>query len=1108
MAGQDYLIPFGIEPSKFFEGLNAMDEGTDKLAAAVTDTNKKVQESFDKAAGAGNALGKTLDRNAEKAKGLRDQAKGLGKDLNDALNGNNIGKGFEEKVQKFRKLLDDTLVKKGVKIKFDIDAAKLGEFERQIVEAANEAKTLIQVVDAAKVKLGAMDPTSPEWAELSAQIETADEFLKRIIATNDELIPKNKSLKRELAELKNELAAMEEAGEDNTQQFLDMAVRAGELEDQIGDTAARIRVLASDTKYLDAGIQAVGALAGAFTTAQGAIALFGAENEAAQEIIQKVTGAMAVRQGVQAVPAALQKEIALMVLFFSKSQAEATRTCCALTTAEVANTGATVAATTATKSWSAALLANPIFLVVAAVGLLVTALVAFASGSDEAEEAADNLNDTLERQNQLLKLDEGSINRRYSVLIAQAKAQGKLGSDITTLEGKQLAERTNLRIETLNELRRLQAEENYVRKLGAEEFKKLNQQEMDLTIEVDNLNTELEVKRIERESQRRQESKEADKERDARTKEDIAKAKQRAEELRQIQDQEIKFAREYRKEIIEATGNRYNKERQEAMEAATNRIEDLQREKSLSAKAERDKNELITAIRLGLQDKLAEIDRQESADRATIQFQAQKMLAELSEEGAERELEVVRLSYAERRKEIEEQFKDQVALRDRLIKALGAEQIRAEKKSQNQAAQDSLKQQEERAVLEVETAAKFIGDLPGIEEAKQVEVLKVKIDFAQRSLDLLLAQGNAENSVVVLQAKKQIQDLQKALGGATKDLENATNKDFTMFDLLGLGDLTDEQRKAVEQAARQMLDSVREITSFIVDQYQRQIDKRQEVIDQETKDIERLEKQLEEEKELRDQGLANNVETIQAELDEKKRQREEDIKQQEELQRRQAGIQRAQLALDTATQASGLITSAANIFKSLSNIPFVGIPLAIATVGLMIGSFVTAKVKAFQAISDGQKQSFGGGGWVDGKPHTQGGKKYRAVDGSGDVVELESGEHVTKKTQAQEYADLLDAVNEDRLAGMSEDALRAMLQELGIHLSEENPMEGIQIVRERDAYILEADSGPQDVTAEVRDIARDVAYLAEKERHRPKRWDDDDFYYTERGNKTTRTPKK
>lgn len=1098
MAGSnEYLVPFGIDPRKFFEGLNAMDEGTDKLAANVKSANEGMQQGFNTAANAGEAFGKKLDISAQKAQELRDKARQVGKDIGDALSGKGVGQGLEERVNKIKQVLTGT-TGKNVKLAFDFDDAKLEHLNQLIGQGADEFKILGQVVDFAKEKLATLDPNSDEWAILNEQVGQAEGLLKAFGGAADDVNNKSKSLKAQLRAMKEELALMETQGKENTSEFLRLSVAAGQVEDQIGDISQRVRVLASDTKYIDAGVQAVTALAGGFAAAQGAAALFGSENEEINKVIQKVTGAMAVLQGIQAIATALNKDSALSVLLFSKAQTGATVATEALAVAEGEQAVATVASTVATKSWTAALLANPVFLVIAAVAALVTALIAFTSGSDDAKDAAEELNKTLERQNTLLKLDEGVINRRTALLVAQAKQQNKTESEITAIEGKGLADRINLRIDNLNETRGLLADENYTKKLSVEELKKLQDKELEQSSEVENLKNDLQVKGIEFQTQRNKEAKELETKR-------IDDAKKSAAEYKAIIDQQIKFRREFTQAFIDSIVDGSEKEKQAAIARTNQQIEDLNREKNLSAAAEKEKNDIIALLRQNLTAQLNDIDRKRETDRAQLLADGANKLAELQADGADKEVEILHLSYLQKAKEIKEQFKNEGELRRQLLEALQAKEAADTKKIRDAATREALSADEQRAILEVELAAQFVGDLPGIEEEKQIAILKVKIDYAVRSLNLLRKQGADENSLEVLNARKLVSDLQSELGDAAANLENGQNK-FDFFKFLGLGDLSEKEKGAVIDAAKKSLESVRQITDFIVDQYQRQIDKKQEIIDQENKGIEELEKQLDDEKQLRDEGLANNVDNIQAELDAKKAQRDQDIKDQEELQKKQQNLQKAQFALDTATQASNLITAATKIFNSLSGIPFVGIPLAIGTVALMVGAFAAAKVKAFQAIGDGQK--FGEGGWIeDGKPHSRGGKKYIAADGSGDVKELESGEHVTRATQAEKYADLLEAINDDRLEGMTEDALRAMLGEMGIHLTENEPAESLQIVQEKESFIKEVQLIPgPDISADVKGIRRHIEQDAENKKFEPKHWTDGVYNYTKIGNKTTRTP--
>jgi hypothetical protein len=77
--------------------------------------------------------------------------------------------------------------------------------------------------------------------------------------------------------------------------------RAGELKDQLMEVRGVSTAFASDTPVLSSAIPVMQGLAGAYSAAQGAAALFGAENEMVQQTMMKVQAAMALTQGLQAV---------------------------------------------------------------------------------------------------------------------------------------------------------------------------------------------------------------------------------------------------------------------------------------------------------------------------------------------------------------------------------------------------------------------------------------------------------------------------------------------------------------------------------------------------------------------------------------------------------------------------------------------------------------------------------------------------------------------------------------------------------------------------------------------------------------------------------------
>ena len=120
-----------------------------------------------------------------------------------------------------------------------------------------------------------------------------------------------KSLTGQLRGLKGELAALEIAGQEGTDAFNKLLIAASKLEDQIGDTRARVKILASDTFKFDVAVGATQALASGFELAQGAAALFGEESEDLQKVIAKVTAATAVANGVNQLAALIKEENAL-----------------------------------------------------------------------------------------------------------------------------------------------------------------------------------------------------------------------------------------------------------------------------------------------------------------------------------------------------------------------------------------------------------------------------------------------------------------------------------------------------------------------------------------------------------------------------------------------------------------------------------------------------------------------------------------------------------------------------------------------------------------------------------------------------------------------------
>lgn len=221
---------------------------------------------------------------------------------------------------------------------------------------------------------------------------------------------------------------MAEAGQQGTDAFKRLEQQAGQLKDEIGDVNQRIKNLSSDTKNIDAFVEAVQGISAGFQIAQGAAALFGDENEDLQKAMLKVQGAMALANGVQQISILLQKESAVMM----KVNAAATNLY-----AVVVGT-----ATGAMRAFRIALAATGIGAVVVVLGLAAEAMGLFSTKTEDAADSQKDLKRSLEDTAGTLEYYERKLKangateadlaklRRQTLLNEKAELDRKLQEDV------------------------------------------------------------------------------------------------------------------------------------------------------------------------------------------------------------------------------------------------------------------------------------------------------------------------------------------------------------------------------------------------------------------------------------------------------------------------------------------------------------------------------------------------------------------------------------------------------------------------------------------------------------------------------------------------------
>lgn len=225
----------------------------------------------------------------------------------------------------------------------------------QAKKSATEAKKTI--TDAFGEPIKTIGGLKDRLKELNSQLEkvSQDSKLFKALSSEAELVKSalngttnsTASLKAQLKAMKAELLGLDEGSE----RFKKLSRDAAELEDRIGDVNARVKALSSDTKRLDELVGIGTGIAAGFQAAQGAMALFGSDSKKVEEAIKNVIAVQGILNGVQTIANLLQKEN--IVGQYARIAAEKLGI---LTTNE---------ATGAQLRFNMAMLANPVFLIIA-----------------------------------------------------------------------------------------------------------------------------------------------------------------------------------------------------------------------------------------------------------------------------------------------------------------------------------------------------------------------------------------------------------------------------------------------------------------------------------------------------------------------------------------------------------------------------------------------------------------------------------------------------------------------------------------------------------------------------------------------------------------------
>lgn len=257
-----------------------------------------------------------------------------------------------------------------------------------------------------------------------------------------------KGLTTQIENQTKELALLRLEGKQGTAEYQNLAKETAVLRDAVKDATMEITNMASDTSTLDSVLGLAAGASGGFAAYTGALELFGGESEAVEEAQKKLQAAIALTTGVQAIQNAVQKQSALMLGISRIQQAALTKAKVYDRLVTMQGTKATLAATVAQKAFNLIASANPYVLLAVALITVIGALVAFSSGTKQAAEQQNRLNELQKAHLDYLDIETGKLttvsNERIRALerelqIAQARNAGT--TEIRKIEDKLAAER-------------------------------------------------------------------------------------------------------------------------------------------------------------------------------------------------------------------------------------------------------------------------------------------------------------------------------------------------------------------------------------------------------------------------------------------------------------------------------------------------------------------------------------------------------------------------------------------------------------------------------------------------------------------------------------------
>lgn len=636
---------------------------------------------------------------------------------------------------------------------------------------------------------------------LSAEIQRLDPHLKELAADMGEFqrnvgnyAKGNQSVRAELKDLITEIATLtveyrtlndeEKKGayaQELSEKIKSLTSRASDLKDAIMDVNAEVSHGASDTSKFDAMSQGINVLISGFGAATGAAHLLGVSEKDLEEIQTDLQAAFVISNSLMQIQSALQKQSSLMKGIAILQEAAHTKAINLNTAAQSKNIVVSKAAVVTQKALNIVANANPYILLATAILTVVGAFVAFASGTSKAAEQQKRLNDyekeyqgyLKSRSEEMTRINKDNI-KDYERELSIAKARNASLQETRALEDKIYRERIiihnkqkgfyktevdnleNNRIrlsqykDVLHQVQEMASKgktkvrlkiDGDVSKYDVKDAIEVLQGKIDLFGEKVKIGTEIV---------------QDDAELKAKAKEEAAK---RAQENKNIADNERKILRESEDAKLNLLADGYERQKEQTKIAYLRRIEDLKlqlnTESNLTRKARLAIIDQSVSLQKQLAKELADIDRLRNEKDLEEIRNTEDMRISLMEEGAAKERAQAQADYTRQAQDInrmlaysEELSETQVTNLLEQLRILGMQMQKEMARisiEENERQTESLLSSLETSALQEENILrkKYLNGKTSKENYEK-ELYKIGVKYAVQNLRVQIAAAEAE----------------------------------------------------------------------------------------------------------------------------------------------------------------------------------------------------------------------------------------------------------------------------------------------------------------------------------------------------------------------------